>query len=477
MTINDASDIAPDIIFILIDDLGWRDLTCYGSTFYETPHIDQLAAQGAMLTDAYAAAPVCSPTRASLLTGKYPATLGITDWIGARSQGRLMAVPYLDHLPRHETTIATALRHAGYRTWHIGKWHLGDTDTWPIQHGFDLNIGGCGWGYPRQGHFAPWGLPNLSEGEPGSYLADRLTDEAIRLLQTPHTQPFFLNLCYYAVHTPIQAPQDLIEKYRKKAHAMGLDTLPTFQDGEYFPCDHKADQRVRRRLLQSDPIYAAMIENLDGNIGRLLHALAGSKRANNTLVIFTSDNGGLSTAEGSPTCNSPLAQGKGWMYEGGTRVPFILRWPKMIAPGIRVSQPVSSPDVFPTLLDAATGSTHTSSKIEGLSLMPLLLNQPWSDRSLFWHYPHYGNQGGTPACSIRRGDWKLIEFFETQVLELYHLREDIGENRNVAAKHPAMTLELHDLLKAWRTTSGAVIPQPNGAWHPPRRLHLDDPEV
>ena len=477
MRVKEEPPGAPNIIFILIDDLGWRDLTCYGSTFYETPQIDRLAAQGALLTDAYAAAPVCSPTRASLLTGKYPATLGITDWIGGHSQGRLMATPYLDHLPTRETTIATALRQGGYRTWHVGKWHLGDTDTWPEHHGFDINIGGCGWGSPRQGHFAPWGLPNLSEGEPGSYLADRLTDEAICLLQRPHTQPYFLNLCYYAVHTPIQAPQNLIDKYRHKARAMGLDTLPTFQEGEYFPCAHKKNERVRRRLLQSEPVYAAMIENLDSNIGRLLQALATSGRADNTLVIFTSDNGGLSTAEGSPTCNAPLSQGKGWMYEGGTRVPFIIRWPKMISSGIRCTQPISSPDIFPTLLDAAGKATHISSEIEGLSLMPLLLDQPWSDRPLFWHYPHYSNQGGTPACSIRQGDWKLIEFFETQTLELYHLREDMAESRNIAAENPAVTHALHELLQAWRLTSGAVIPQPNCDWRPARPPHLDGPEA
>ncbi len=242
---------------------------------------------------------------------------------------------------------------------------------------------------------------------------------------------------------------------------MGLDNLPEFQDGEYFSCAHKRDQRVRRRLLQSDPIYAAMVENLDSNIGRLLQALATSGRAENTMVIFTSDNGGLATAEGSPTCNSPLAQGKGWMYEGGTRVPFIVRWPGMISPGIRCTQPISSPDIFPTLLDAAGSVANTSAEIEGQSLMPLLLDQPWLDRPLFWHYPHYSNQGGTPACSIRRGDWKLIEFFETQALELYHLRDDIAESRNVATTHPTIRKELHDLLKAWRSNSGAVIPQPN----------------
>ena len=475
--LNSQPPEQPDILFILIDDLGWRDLTCYGSTFYETPQIDRLARQGILFTDAYAAAPVCSPTRASLLTGKYPATLGITDWIGAHSHGRLMTVPFVDHLPRSESTIATALRHAGYRTWHVGKWHLGDTDSWPEHHGFDINIGGCGWGHPRQGHFSPWGLPNLSDGEPGSYLADHLTDEAIRLLQTPHRQPYFLHLCYYAVHTPIQAPNDLIAKYRQKARTMGLDTLPTFQQGEYFSCDQKHHQRIQRRLLQSDPVYAAMIENLDSNIGRLLQTLTTGPRANNTLVIFTSDNGGLSTAEGSPTCNSPLAQGKGWMYEGGTRVPFIVRWPQVTLPGERCTQPISSPDIFPTLLHAAGHAAHAPAAIEGLSLMPLLRQQPWLDRPLFWHYPHYSNQGGTPACSIRRGDWKLIKFFETQTLELYHLRDDLAESRNLAADNPAITHELHELLNAWCGASGAVIPQPKSHWRPPRPPHLDGPEV
>ena len=320
----------PNIVLILIDDLGWRDLGCYGSTFYETPNIDRLAARGMRFTDAYAACPVCSPTRASILTGKYPATVGVTDyidWIGDAhpARGRLVDVPYLHDLPCIRNDACAALgADGGYATWHVGKWHLGGPDFYPDRHGFDVNIGGCDGGMPRQGYFSPWGIPTLADGPDGEYLTDRLTDEAIALIANRDDRPFFLNLWHYLVHTPIQAKPEKVAKYEAKAAALGLDKIEPFAEGEPFPCDHKRDLRIRRRLLQSDPVYAAMIESLDENIGRLLGALEAAGEAENTMVIFTSDNGGLATAEGSPTCNAPLAEGKGWMYEGGTREPLLV---------------------------------------------------------------------------------------------------------------------------------------------------------
>jgi len=316
----------PNMIFILLDDLGWRDLGCYGSPFYETPNLDRLAAEGMSFTNAYAAAPVCSPTRASILTGKYPATVGVTQYIGGHAVGKLCDVPYFHVLPMQEISLARALKeHGGYQTWHVGKWHLGERETRPEQHGFDVNLGGCGWGSPKHGYFSPYHCPALTDGPPGEYLTDRLTDEAMKLIASSGDassasggeKPFFLNLWHYAVHTPIQAPEALVEKYRRKAAALGLDKINAIEEGDFFPCEHKRTERIQRRRIQSDPAYAAMVENLDWNIGRLLQALEESGKAQETIVIFTSDNGGLATAEGSPTCNAPLAGGRAGCTRAG----------------------------------------------------------------------------------------------------------------------------------------------------------------
>lgn len=457
----------PNILFILIDDMGWRDLGCTGSTFYETPNLDGLAAQGMLFTDAHAACPVCSPTRASLLTGKYPATVGTTDWIDWGGcwhplKGQLIEAPYLKGLPSTETTVAAALREGGYRTWHVGKWHLGGPGHYPTDHGFDVNVGGCEWGMPIKGYFSPWGMPTLADAEPGKYLTDHLTDEAVQLIRQKAERPFFLHLSHYAVHTPIQAPKELVAKYKAKARALGLDKVKALEEGEPFPMEKKQHERVIRRLLQSDPVYAAMVENLDANIGRVLQALEDSGQAENTLVIFTSDNGGVSTAEGSPTCNLPLHEGKGWMYEGGTREPYLVRWPGRVQPGTRCCTPLTSPDLYPTLLEAAGLPLRPRQHVDGVSFLRVLQGERDIDRGpLFWHYPHYGNQGGTPGSSVRLGDWKLIEFFEDGRLELYNLREDLSETRNVVGLHPELTRDLHARLASWREGVGARFPQPN----------------
>jgi arylsulfatase A-like enzyme len=450
----------PNIIVILIDDLGWRDLGCYGSTFYETPQLDRLAAQGMRFTDAYAAAPVCSPTRASLLTGKYPATVGVTDWIGGHGVGRLCDVPYFSHLPRQEVSLARALHEGGYRTWHVGKWHLGSRLTWPTQHGFDVNIGGCEWGHPPT-YFSPYGCPTLADGPAGEYLTDRLTDEAIALVESEDERPFFLNLWHYAVHTPIEAPEHLVRKYEEKAERLGLDAIDPFEDGGPMPAWHLADQRIRRRTVQSDPAYAAMIENLDWNIGRLLAALERTGAAENTLVIFTSDNGGLSTSHGSPTSNTPLAEGKGWMYEGGVREPLIARWPGVVPAGSTCDEPVTSPDFYPTLLTVAGLPPRPEQHVDGTSIDPLLRGGAMTREPLFWHYPHYGNQGGTPAAAVRAGDLKLIRFFEDDHVELYDLRADVSEDNDLSATEPAATKRLSRMLDEWLERVRALIPAPN----------------
>ena len=463
----------PNIVFILMDDLGWQDLGCYGSTLYETPNLDRLAGESMRFSDAYAACPVCSPTRASILTGRYPATVGVTDWIDwvghlHPARGKLVDVPYVDHLPLEETTIAGVLHRAGYHTWHVGKWHLGGPAYYPERHGFDHNVGGCEWGLPMQGYFSPWGIPTLVDGPDGEYLTDRLTDAAIRLIRNRRDdRPFFLNLWYYSVHIPIEAKPDKVLKYAAKAKDMGLDQLKAFEEGERFPCEHKKDQRVVRRLIQSDPAYAAMVESVDENVGRLLHAIEALGEASNTIVIFTSDNGGLATAEGSPTCNAPLAEGKGWMYEGGTREPLLVRWPGMVRPGSTCSVPVTSPDFYPTLLEAAGLGASPTSHLDGVSLMPLLTQSGTLAReAIYWHYPHYGNQGGTPGCSIRAGEFKLIEFFEDGRLELYNLREDIGEQCDLTAAQPEHAGRLARMLTAWRERVEAKIPHPNPAYVP-----------
>lgn len=457
----------PNLLFILIDDMGWRDLTCYGSSFYETPHIDRLAAEGLRFTDAYASCPVCSPTRASVMTGRYPARVGITNYIGGNAWGKLMGVPYFDRLPRTETTIAQVLRDAGYATWHVGKWHLGpDEDHWPRSFGFDVNIAGCQLGHPPS-YFSPHRIPTLKDGPEGEYLTDRLTDESIRLMREHRAarpdQPFFLHLAHYAVHTPIQAPETLVRKYEDKARRMGLDDEAAIEEGEPFPCLHKKNERVQRRRFQSHATYAAMMENLDTNVGRLMAALEELGMAENTLILFTSDNGGLSTAEGSPTCNAPLLEGKGWMYDGGNRVCCIARWPRGLRGANRTSDvPITSTDFFPTMLDAAGLPLRPELHCDGVSLMPLLRGDGELPReAIYWHYPHYSNQGGTPTCAVRAGDWKLIEFFEDQRLELYNLRQDIGESRNLAPDEPELVRDLHQKLVAWRESIEATIPEPN----------------
>ncbi|MHC4887422.1 MAG: sulfatase [Planctomycetota bacterium] len=457
----------PNIVVFLIDDLGARDLGCFGSTFYETPNLDRLAREGMRFTNAYASCPVCSPTRASLMSGKYPARVGVTQWIGGGSEGKLQDVPYLHYLPLEEKSIASALRDGGYSTWHVGKWHLGDEDFYPDKHGFDVNRGGCQWGAPwgKNGYFSPYECPTLEDGPEGEYLTDRLSDEAIALIKQRDEKPFFLNMNHYAVHTPLQAPAHLIEKYERKAKRMGLDQVEAIVEGESFPCIHKSDQRVQRRMIQSHPIYAAMVENLDTNIGRLLDALEEEGIADNTLVVFTSDNGGLSTAEGSPTCNLPWVEGKGWNYEGGTRVCQIARWPKVIQPSTDCGENVQTCDLYPTFLEAADLPLQPEQHVDGVSLMPLLKGgQQLKRDSIFWHYPHYSNQGGRPAASMVSGKWKLIENFEDGDLELFNLNDDPSEQKNLAEVEGERATAMHAELQAWQRSIEALIPEPNPGW-------------
>lgn len=469
----------PNIVFILIDDLGWRDLECYGSDFYETPCIDKLAREGMMFTNAYASCPVCSPTRASLLTGKYPARLGLTDYIsgpgvkvestgyvGGNVKGKLVDVPYIHYLDNKEYCMPKAFRDAGYSTWHIGKWHLGGNEYLPENQGFDVNIGGWEWGRPMHGYFSPWQLPTLPDKLEGEYLTDRITEEAIELLKgRDKEKPFFMYLSHYAVHTPIQAKPEDISYFQAKAKRLHRDEINPLVKGEKLPYENKRNGHVVRRVTQSDVIYAAMIRNLDMNIGKLLTELKAEEIYDDTIVIFTSDNGGLSTTEGAPTCNAPLSEGKGWMYDGGVREPLIIRYPSLIQKSTICDTPVTTPDFYPTLLDLTKIPQIPSQHVDGKSFIELLKgNEVLENRPIFWHYPHYGNQGGTPGCSVRKGNYKLIEFFEEETYELYNLKEDISESNNLIEKEPQKFKELKKLLDEWKISVNAQIPIQNPDW-------------
>jgi len=455
----------PNFLFILVDDLGWMDLGCYGSSFYETPNLDKLASEGISFTNAHASCPVCSPTRASILTGKYPATLGLTQFIGGNTEGKLIEPTYIDHLPLNEMSLAATLKENGYQTWHVGKWHLGGEAYYPEKHGFDVNIAGCEYGIPIHGYFSPWRIPNLEDlpikkRRNKKYLTDHLTDEAIKLILASDDKPFYLNMWYYSVHIPIQAKRDYIRYYREKAKKQGLKDLDPFEIGENFPCTHKKDHFIKRRVIQSNPKYAAMIHSLDENIGRLIETLEDVGKRDDTVIIFYSDNGGLSTAEGSPTCNSPLSEGKGWMYEGGTRVPLIINWSNIVEPGRLSKALITSTDFYPTILEMANIPLMSNQHCDGMSFLPVLKGKIKHNRGpIFWHYPHYGNQGGTPGSSIIVDNYKLIQFYEDNHLELYNLETDIGEKNNIISKEPKIAHQLSKILRDWTRKSKALFPR------------------
>ncbi|MHC4596525.1 MAG: sulfatase, partial [Planctomycetota bacterium] len=418
-----VSSTRPNFVFILVDDLGWADVGCYGSDLHETPNIDRLARQGMRFTDAYAAAPVCTPTRASIMTGKYPARLHMTIWYESSAkppQGRRLIPPVTQgNMPHEQVTIAEVLKKAGYFTAHVGKWHLGDAAHYPQTQGFDVNIGGTFWGapytffYPYSGSGTRWGgefryVPHLEFGSEGEYLTDRLTDEALGVLDKAKDKPFFPNLCYHTVHTPIEGKPQLVEHYKKK---------------------------VRPGMHHQNYEYAAMVHSLDENVGRILAKLGELGVADRTVVIFFSDNGGFINKynKNTVTNNYPLRSGKGSLYEGGTRVPLIVRWPGVTKAGSICGQPVSSIDFYPTMLDMTGlgGDTKHNVDMDGLTLVPLL-KKPTARlkrKTLYWHYPHY-YATTSPASSIRQNNWKLIEYFEDKRVELYNLKNDIGEQNN-----------------------------------------------
>ena len=429
----------PNIIFVLVDDMGWTDLGCFGSTYYETPNIDRLAAQGMRFTDAYSACTVCSPSRASVLTGQYPARLHITDWIAGHKRpfAKLSVPDWTMQLSPEIPNVARVLKSAGYATASIGKWHLGPEACWPEQQGFDLNIGGCEKGQPPS-YFAPYKIPTLREGPNGEFLSDRLTSEALTFMAQNKDHPFFIYLPHYAVHTPIAAKPEVIEKYKAKQN---------------------------KEAPHHNPAYAGLVESVDDSVGRILRKLEELKLSENTIILFTSDNGGLIGC----TSNAPLRVGKGSAYEGGVRVPLIVTWPGVTTPGSVCRTPVISADFFPTLLSMAGAKPPASHRVDGESLVPLLKQEGTLVRqALYWHYPHYHPGGATPYGAIREGDFRLVEFYEDNRVELYNLKDDIGETRDLAVKMPEKTAALRQKLSAWRNSVGAQMPTPNPGYDPTR---------
>lgn len=453
VSLQTSSKRPTNIVFFVVDDLGQRDLGCFGSTFYDTPHLDRLAKHGAMFPNAYAACPVCSPTRASIMTGQYPQRTGITDYIGAAQPDKWkrntphLPAPYAEHLALENVTIAEALKAHGYSTFFAGKWHLGGDGFLPEDQGFDINLGGMERGGPNGGkkYFSPYGNPKLPDGPDGEHLPDRLASEAAKFIDTNRDKPFFVYLPFYSVHTPLMARPDLVEKYtEKKSHLEKTDVF-----GDELP------RKVR--LTQDHAVYAGMVEAMDQAVGKVVAKLDELGLADDTLVIMTSDNGGLSTSEGSPTSNLPLRAGKGWLYEGGTRVSLIMRWPGVISPGVVNETCVISPDYFPTILEAAGLPPEPDHHKDGVShVASLKSGEPTGSRPLFWHYPHYGNQGGAPGAAILDGDWKLIEWFDSDTIELFNLASDPGETTNVAAGNMEHVNRLQEKLHAWQSDVGAV---------------------
>ncbi len=457
----------PNIIFILVDDLGWRDVGYMGSRFYETPNIDKLAGMGMSFTNAYAACAVCSPTRASIMTGKYPARLGVTDWIhfldpaaaetaekGEHPQEyvgdigqKLICPPNKYWLDLKEITVAEILKDAGYVTAHIGKWHLGPEKWWPENQGFDFNYGGADLGQPPS-YFDPYkrnetrpGIPTLKPRKEGEYLTDREADEAVRFITEHKDTTFFLNLWHYAVHTPIQAKDDIVQKYTNKT-----------PDGD-----------------QKNPVYAAMIESVDEALGKVLLSLEEYNLMDNTIIVFFSDNGGLVPK----TSNKPLRIGKGYPYEGGIREPMFVFWPGKVSPESVCDVPVTSVDFLPTICSMAGITIPNIEGLDGQDLTPLLIGEEDSNReAIFWHFPHYRGQI-FPYSIIRKGNYKLLKRYEGKTFELYDLDNDISETNDLSDSQPEKVKELNALLEEWLVETNAKIPEPNPNYVAPEEIeHL-----
>jgi arylsulfatase A-like enzyme len=444
----------PNVLFILVDDLGRQDVSpYYPDTFYDTPHVQQLAETGMKFTNAYASNPVCSPNRFSLMTGQYATRHDATNYFCGKRSARFRPAPFKCRMDVDQTTMAEAFKAAGYKTYFAGKWHLGpEPRHWPKNQGFDINKGGWAGGapsYQHRGYFSPYHNPRLEDGPKGEYLPYRLAEETQKFIRNHQDKPFFAYLAFYEVHNPKLAPKPLIEKYRKKRERLGLEDADKFERIEQvWP---NAGPR-KARVVQSHPVYAAMVEATDRSIGRVLDTLKETGEMDDTIIVFTSDHGGLSTSEGHNTSNRPLRGGKGWIYEGGLRVPMLVRWPGVTEPGSVNDTPLMSTDFYPTLLEAAGIEKRPGQHKDGRSFVSLLKQENSADlekRPLYWHYPHYGNQGGPPGGAIRIGPWKLVERYEDGSVELYNLDKDISESNDLADQYPDRVKRMRQKLHAW----------------------------
>jgi arylsulfatase A-like enzyme len=431
----------PNVVVFLIDDLGAVDVGCYGHPFHETPHIDKLAKDGVRFTTAYAACTVCSPTRAAILTGQYPARLHVTDWIAGhvRPFAKLRVPDWTMHLPAGTFTLANAFRNAGYATATVGKWHLGGPDYAPEKFGFEKNVAGTAMGQPPS-YLSPYRIPTIADGPIGEYLTDRLTDEACRWIESKKDEPFFLYFPHYGVHTPLQAKKEVIEKYRTKASGF---------------------------TKKYNPIYAAMVESVDDSVGKVRAKLAELNLADKTVIVFASDNGGLiGGARNSVTTNPPFRAGKGSAYEGGVREPFIVYWPGVSKAGLTDDRPTITMDLFPTLVAGCGLAAPADHAVDGINILPALKGEPTPPRPLYWHYPHYHPGGATPYSAVRDGNFRLVEFFEDNRVELYNLKDDVGETTDLAATMPEKAKHLRTQLAAWRKSVGAQLPTANPNYDP-----------
>lgn len=444
----DRPSSRPNVLLIVADDLGAHDLSWDDPEHaYRTPHLDRLAREGTRFLRAYATAPVCSPSRYSLMTGRYPIRAHVTEWFSGRRAGRYRPARSGDRMPLSEKTVAEYLRDAGYRTFFAGKWHLGpDAEHWPEAHGFEVNRGGWKSGGPYGGrkYFSPYGNPRLEDGPDGEHLPARLAEETARFVEAEDARPFLAVLSFYSVHTPLIGREDLVEAARARLPARSDDDFVA--EEQVWPTDRPR----RARVVRNHAIYAAMVEAMDEAVGKLLERLERSGRARDTLVIFTSDHGGLSTSEGSPTSNEPLRTGKGWLYEGGLRVPLSIRWPARIRGGTPTSEPVTGADLLPTILEAC-GVPLGEPAIDGRSLLGHLEERkPNTDpRPLHWHYPHYANQGGFPGAVLMVGNEKLILRYEDGRHHLYDLGADPGERRDLAPERAERASAMRAQLIAW----------------------------
>jgi arylsulfatase A len=454
---NVASAKKLNFVIILVDDMGWTGLSSYGSDLHKTPNIDQLARDGMKFTNAYASASVCTPTRAALMTGKYPARLNMTIWHEASANpptNRPLIPPVVEgNLPHDEVTIAEVLQEAGYRTGHVGKWHLGEASHYPETQGFDYTFGGSFWGAPSTFYFPYRGIfgsgknahlryvPGIDAGEnhKGEHLTDRLTNEALGFIDKAAEEPFLLYMAYYTVHTPIEGKPEIAARYQRN---------------------------IRQGMNHENAHYAAMHETLDDNVGRILKKLEDKKISDNTVIILSSDNGGFINNYNNQqvTSNLPLRSGKGALYEGGIRVPLIIRYPGVTQPGSICETPVHTADYYPTILELAglKGDKERNKAIDGISLVPVLKNSSaeLNREALYWHYPHY-YATTSPVSAIRQGRWKLLEFFEDNHVELYNLESDLGESNDLASTNPKVANQLRDKLHAWRKSVNASMPSPN----------------